>query len=457
MFIPRGKPIYSGLATSFILVDALVADLCENSFSGIVEINLSSTQFFVIISLGGISSSIRFDGARCLTSSVAEAASAARSGKGTVSVFSLSPETAQALAGLSLAKPLYTQLSTEFADLKRMIKKLQREHDREWYIELRTENGIIGLIHIREDTKWAISCRDIINEGEAVLEDLLKECTESGGQFDVLYIRPGEMADPSDRVRLEAEFAAIGEPPGEESIFTETTIGDTFEEDLESISTVPVFEEGRLSFQVDDATADTIEERDKSSAVDSQITLLPLQDDMAEESLESASVFRTEPHIATPVSEYPFEVAKTPTPVIDRDAEVIVEVKQLMGELTSAVEAGARAVEPRDTFSIYLRAGQLKIADRFPFLDPFGYEFEYHAGEIVFSGKTHPHEFITGLTEALRLAVVSVIEASTQPVKMRNRITEDLEKLLDEKREIFEKFGLDKSVEQIIADGNLTA
>src|SRR5262249_44437055 len=83
------------------------------------------------------------------------------------------------------------------------------------------------------------------------------------------------------------------------------------------------------------------------------------------------------------------------------EAQIMTEVKRLGGEITRTIEDACRAVEQRDSFSIYLRAGQLKVADRYPFLDPFGAEFEYLSGEIAFIGNAAPWEFIEGLTEAL--------------------------------------------------------
>src|SRR5205085_5721352 len=65
-------------------------------------------------------------------------------------------------------------------------------------------------------------------------------------------------------------------------------------------------------------------------------------------------------------------------------AEAFAEIKRLMGEIVRTVEESIRAAGARDSFAIHLRAGQLKVADRYSFLDPFGGEFEYLAGEIVF-------------------------------------------------------------------------
>jgi hypothetical protein len=52
MFIPRGKAVHENLASSYVLLDALVEDLCEGGFSGIVEVVLRVTDSHVIIDRG---------------------------------------------------------------------------------------------------------------------------------------------------------------------------------------------------------------------------------------------------------------------------------------------------------------------------------------------------------------------------------------------------------------------
>ena len=132
------------------------------------------------------------------------------------------------------------------------------------------------------------------------------------------------------------------------------------------------------------------------------------------------------------------------------EGETMIEVKRLMAEIASSIESTTRQVENRSTFSMYLRAGQLKIADRYPFLDPFGSEFEYHAGEIAFIGKDKPEVFIEGVTEALRLAVIGVIEASTAPDRLRSQIQEDLYGLSERKGSELGDYGLENCIGQII-------
>ena len=99
---------------------------------------------------------------------------------------------------------------------------------------------------------------------------------------------------------------------------------------------------------------------------------------------------------------------------------------------------------------MYLRAGQLKIADRYPFLDPFGAEFRDLSGEIVFIGKAQPSEFIEGLTEALRLAVEALTQVSSQSARLKARIGDDLKWLLERHELELKQYDLDQSIAKII-------
>ena len=58
MFIPPGEPIHESLATSYVLVSALVADLCEGGFSGFVEVVLRDTDSFIFISNGVVAAGV---------------------------------------------------------------------------------------------------------------------------------------------------------------------------------------------------------------------------------------------------------------------------------------------------------------------------------------------------------------------------------------------------------------
>ena len=59
MFIPRGKIVHENLATSYVLLEALVTDLCEGGFSGAVEVVLREINAFIIIGSGDVSAVVQ--------------------------------------------------------------------------------------------------------------------------------------------------------------------------------------------------------------------------------------------------------------------------------------------------------------------------------------------------------------------------------------------------------------
>src|SRR5205085_4767225 len=113
-----------------------------------------------------------------------------------------------------------------------------------------------------------------------------------------------------------------------------------------------------------------------------------------------------------------------------------------------------RAAGCRDGFGMHLRAGQLKVADRFPFLDPFGSEFEYLAGEIVFVGDAGADVFVAGLSEALAEAIDNAARASAQPARVRLHAAEGLRWLLNRQRAELEPYCLDEAIEAIMASAD---
>jgi hypothetical protein len=137
----------------------------------------------------------------------------------------------------------------------------------------------------------------------------------------------------------------------------------------------------------------------------------------------------------------------------ERKAEALEEVSRLMGEIARTIENAVKPSNGKESFSMCLRSGQLKIAERYPFLDPFGSEFEYHAGEIAFVGLVEPARFISALTEALAFAVSSLTLSAGQPARLHSRIENDLRLLIEKRRSEFEPYGLESAVEAIIRGG----
>src|SRR5712692_3649556 len=213
MFIPRGRIVHENLATSYVLLEALVTDLCEGGFSGFIEVVLREIDGFIIIVSGNVSAVVEKRGEHDQSGqveeykrgSVSRLAARARLERGRVSIYGYSAATANAVAGRINAESLYARLSTEFTNLEKMISKLAHEADREWFIEVNMDSGLNALLHMRDSRCQLIKSTEASDDepglldpaNNAALRKLLDECKHAGGTFDVYFRRPAETTEAS--------------------------------------------------------------------------------------------------------------------------------------------------------------------------------------------------------------------------------------------------------------------
>lgn len=457
MFVPQGKIIHESLATSYVLVDSLVSDLCEGGFSGIVEIVLRNTDSYIVISSGNVAGVVQLGGGPSLNgnsatqtlTSVAQLAERSRLERGRLSIHAYSTATAAAVAGRITAQVLYAGLSTEFTDLEKMIWKLSRERQREWFIEVNNPGGLAALIHMRDNVCRVLRSTDgdpkeqsfaLDQPGNREFRKALDECSSDAGTFDVYFKTTAEVIEPS----IQTTSSPVIEAPAaaSDAVVLAQAVSDHAvlwrDEPVVEAHVAPHTPDAEI--EIDDALSLLDEFGAISSAVGTTSTdaaALDGDDDL----IVPPETNDSESH------DLPFETERLG---VSSDDEVMAEVKRLMSEIAKTIEQAAQAVGRPDRFSMSLRAGQLKIADRYPFLDPFAGEFEYLAGEIVFVGRTTAEAFTMGLTEALKLAVQGVAHSSAYADRFRAYVTEDLRNLLARSRPEFEGYGLDQVIEEIL-------
>ena len=460
MFIPRGKIVHENLATSYVLLEALVTDLCEGGFSGAVEVVLREIDGFIIIVSGDVSAVVEkrsqpdqsgpVEGYK--NESVSRLATQARLERGRVSIYGYSAATANAVAGRINAEPLYAGLSTEFTNLEKMISKLAHEADREWFIEVNMDSGLKALLHMRDSRCQLIKSTEASGDEPGLLDPannlalrkLLDECKHADGTFDVYFRLPAETTEASverggPETRKIMAAASTAKPVNNRlampaALATESS--DVSGREDAFVSVIEPREDGSEARAGDKGALWAFLSASRSNIVTSA---------------GSASGDAAPPaSAAEAASAHSNDVLLgEETPAVSGD-EAISELKRLMGEIARTIEEAAQAIAHHDSFSMALRAGQLKIADRYPFLDPFRNEFEYLAGEIVFVGQATAEDFVAGLTEALELAVLGVARSAEHRDRFRAYVIEDLGKLLARGRSELESFGLDQVVERLL-------
>lgn len=471
MFIPPGDVIHESLATSYVLVDALVSDLCEGGFSGVVEVLLRDTDCFIAISNGVVAGVLEKQSAGSSIGSVPGGYSRttveglserSRLERGRVSIYGHPAAIANAIARRINAQPLYVGLSTEFTDLRKMISKLVREQDREWFVEINTQNGPAALIHILEGNCRIISSAGSTNSGALDLPGnpslgyLIDECNRAGGTFDVYVTQQAaaqfgviaEEAAPERTPVFLAEPVIVPEPHilNEEPIETEgVAAGPVSAAQIESPA---VSDRDALAMALEDEGESGLEggeQRELSSGLAAAVAAT--QSGFAATG-ESAAAVQPEESVERPTGD--LSLVRDEFVPVAHDIDAMAEIKRLMGEIARAIDEAAQSVGRPDSFAMSLRAGQLEVAGRFPFLDPFAGDFEYLAGEIVFVGRAAGEDFIEGLTAALKLAIAAVSRSTAYPDRFRSYVREDLLKLHARERDEFERFGLDEVIRQLI-------
>ena len=477
MFIPRGTPLHENLATSYVLVDQLVADLCEGGFSGVVEVMLRRSDAYVILSGGRIAASllaqhdeatgVLMDASRA---TIQQIAAAARQERGRVSIYRYSAGTAEAVGGRAMAQPLYTRLSTDFADLDKVINKLARESDRRWFIEITLAEGQAALVHMSDDGCRVLTARDgLLREAResespaenALLAALLDQSRLEGGVFDVYFLSADEstMTDEPAAEDVKPESRRAAEASGDvadvvkeaKAVFHSLSLDDTeaASPPVAAPRTLPVSPEALTALR--ELTGSLDEESNNGNGADDAALAAGEPEPAIEHPVDEVShptFFKT----ADDLLLMPDDLRATGLLKRGSQADALAEIKRLMSEVVRTVEESVRAAGTRDSFTISLRAGQLKVADRYSFLDPFAGEFEYLAGEIVFVGDASADEFVVGLSEALAQAIDAAAQASAQPDRVRQHAAEGLRWLLNRQRDELEPYHLDQAIEAIIAE-----
>jgi hypothetical protein len=152
MIIPKGQAIYENMNSSFAQFGALLAEQKTNHLTGYIRVTAWDYEGILILDNGTTVSAIdETNGRRASGTSAAERiATQAREKDAALSVYRLSDEIAELLAGLYNSELLYKDLASDFTSLERLIAKLKEERHT-GYIEIRmTRNQGAAVIFLRE-------------------------------------------------------------------------------------------------------------------------------------------------------------------------------------------------------------------------------------------------------------------------------------------------------------------
>lgn len=129
MLIPRDRPVYENLNTSFTDFDELLRDLAHKELTGALRLAAPSYRGLILFAGGEPLNALEErPGQRAFGISAANSiASRARERDGSISVYTLSPELAGLLARAVEGELIHRDLSSAFTSFERLLAKLQAE------------------------------------------------------------------------------------------------------------------------------------------------------------------------------------------------------------------------------------------------------------------------------------------------------------------------------------------
>ena len=137
-------------------------------------------------------------------------------------------------------------------------------------------------------------------------------------------------------------------------------------------------------------------------------------------------------------------VAGSPKEAVEVKAEEeLKEVTPILQDVLSRVEKFVDGATKKGIFIKAFKRALIEKSGDYPFLDPFGGEFEYREGTISFTGEARAKEFTRGVGESLRLAL-NFLEEEVPRNKMHFlKLKAGIESSLEEKRDLLKRLGVD--------------
>ncbi len=168
------------------------------------------------------------------------------------------------------------------------------------------------------------------------------------------------------------------------------------------------------------------------------------------------NVYKTPGEVSPIVSkEIPNELPKEPTKdapkevlkeerLIRKGGKDLEEVISILQDLLFNLEKIADSlIHKGGTFRRAFKKSLVERAEEFPFLDPFGGEFEYREGEIRFTGEVELREFWKGVIQTLQTTLSRLEEEFPKNKMLPTKLREELDTRLESFREALKRFGLD--------------
>ncbi len=133
-----------------------------------------------------------------------------------------------------------------------------------------------------------------------------------------------------------------------------------------------------------------------------------------------------------------------PSPV--QKEEDLKEMIRIFEAVLSKAEKFVDAISQKGTFRNIFKRSLIEKSERYPFLDPFGGEFDYKEGIIEFTGETKERDFVQGLGECLQASLAHLEETLPKSKMLPLKVRAEIESALEPYRATFKRLGMESAI-----------
>jgi hypothetical protein len=126
------------------------------------------------------------------------------------------------------------------------------------------------------------------------------------------------------------------------------------------------------------------------------------------------------------------------------------EVTEIFQEVLSMAENLVDKDSREGTFLKAFKESLIEKSSEYPFLDPFGGEFEYREGAIVFTGDAGARDFTKGVGECLRETLQHLEEKLPKKKMLHLKVKAGVESSLEHHREVMKRLGVDSVISSVL-------
>lgn len=189
MLIPRDRPVYTNLSTSFIAFEELIRDLATRRLTGALRLSAPGYSGLILFAEGEALNALAEQGGPPSSGLAAanQVAARAQAKDGSISVYALSGELVQLLARAVEGELLYGGLSTSFTSLEKLFANLQGA-SHTGYLEITFADGSgVAMIFLESGTvvDAVLVAGGQSAAGPDVVESILQSADAAGATCDV--------------------------------------------------------------------------------------------------------------------------------------------------------------------------------------------------------------------------------------------------------------------------------